>query len=54
MITPEEYSNALQVVKQYREERGFEFYIPLNYSISPENITMDEFRLFINLQNTLK
>lgn len=53
MITPEEYTNSLQVVKHYREERGLEFYFPLNYT-PPETVTLEEFKLFVNLQNTLK
>lgn len=49
-VSDEQYRDALQIIRQYRMERGMEFYLPIN--VTPgDTITMDQFRLFLSLQN---
>ena len=50
-ITDEQYAEALQTIKSYREERGLDFYLPLNlFTDDVVSIPIDQFKLYIQLQ----
>lgn len=42
MTADQEYENALKVIKQYREERGMDFYLPINIDSAEGTITVEE------------
>lgn len=48
MTTIEEYTEALRTVKRYREERGMDFYLPVNV-FPPDTVTLEEFRIYLTL-----
>ncbi len=52
-ITDEQYTKALQTIKAYREERGMDFYIPINFSATDETVTLDEVRRYLELNKLI-
>ena len=54
MVTDAEYAEALRTVKQFREERGMDFYMPINTQGATGIISIAEFQRYNSLKMALE
>jgi hypothetical protein len=54
IVTDEEYAQAIRTVYEYRKERDLFFVFPMNVDPIGETITMEQFKLWLSIQEFLK